>query len=101
MTKIYNIWCSPFLSKLWFCCPAERSLPFSYQCQYEQGRRAKHRYPVRGVREVEKPGEDVDLSLPGPFLNGGVESILQESKLSDLKCSSLTKPLEHKIPSPG
>lgn len=37
--------------------------------------------------------------LPGPFLKGGGESILQESKLSDLNCSSSAKPFRtSKIP---
>jgi len=46
----------------------EKCQPFSYQCQYEQGRRAKHGYlEVRGVREVEKPGEDVGLRPPWAF----------------------------------
>lgn len=52
--------------------------------------------------EVEKQ-EDVSLRPPSA-LSSAVEVInaLQESRLSDLKCSSLTKPFRtSKIPSPG
>lgn len=62
MTKIDNLWCSPFPVQTLVQLPCREVLLFSYQCQYEQGREAKCGYlEVRGARKVE---EDFDLRPP-------------------------------------
>lgn len=54
----------------------QRILPFSCQCQYKECRRAKHGYmKVRGVRTVEKWGEDLGLRRPGLFVCSPLSSM--------------------------